>query len=259
MVRGGLAALVLEDGVSRLQLRDRAGRPLRELPTPGAGSVTALAADPGRDEVFFIWQSLFAPAALCRFDARTLSFTVLDSSPGPRAEGFQLRRFKFAAADGSLRTLTLAAPSRLKRDGENPAIVAALPGAGPDALPAFSPFLVSWLQQGGLWAAPEGVADAADLAAAGRWLAQQEYSRPGRIALLARGAADLTPGLFAAIVLARADGTALLRWEPDGRAELPKARPVERGTDIQAFLLWRMGLEKPEPAAAKGPPAAKKK
>jgi prolyl oligopeptidase len=255
LVRDGLAALVLEDGVSRLQLHDRAGRPLRELPAPGAGSVTALAADPGRYEVFFIWQSLFAPTALCRYDARTSSFTVLDSSPGPRAEGLQLRRTRFAAADGSLRTLVLASQSRLKRDGENPAILAPLPGAGPDALPAFSPFLVSWLEQGGLWAAPEGAADAADLAAAGRWLAQQEYSRPGRIAIISRE--TLAPGQFAAVVQEQADGTALLLWEPGGRAVLPKAPQIERDTDIQAFLLWRMGLEKAEPAPKK--PAAPKK
>ena len=73
----------------------------------------------------------------------------------------------------------------------------------------------------------------------------------------AAGAADLAPRLFAAVVLEQADGTALLRWEPAGRAALPKARQVERDTDIQAFLLWRMGLEK---TAAKGAaPAAPKK
>jgi prolyl oligopeptidase len=262
LLRGALATLSQEHGVSRLQLRGRDGRPRREIPTPGAGSVTALAADPESDEVFFVWQSLFAPPVLCRYDAAASSFSVLAASPGPDPELFRLRRFEFAAPDGSLRGLLLASHHRLKRDGANPAILSPLPAASPGALPAYSPFLVSWLEAGGLWAAPEGPLDAAVLAGAGRWLSQQEYSRPDRIALL--GGADREPGIFAAAVQERPDGTALLLWPPGNRAELGKALHLDRAADIQAFLLWRMGLEKEDPApkkkpaAAQAPPAPKK-
>ncbi len=211
--------------------------------------MTALAADPAEGEAFFIWQSLFSPPALYRFNAAASSTTALTASPGPGAARFRLRRFEFAAPDGSLRGLLLPSPGRLKRDGTNPVILASLPGAGPDALPAYSPLLVSWLESGGLWAGVEGPLDAPVRAAAARWLTEQEYSRPDRIALL--GAAE--PGAFAASVQERPDGTALLRWPPAGRAELGPTSPVGRMTDIQAFLFWRMELEPEEPAPKKEP------
>jgi prolyl oligopeptidase len=251
LLRGALATLSQEHGVSRLQLRGRDGRPRREIPTPGAGSVTALAADPGRDEVFFVWQSLFAPPVLCRYDAAASSFSVLAASPGPDPERFRLRRFEFAAPDGSLRELLLASHHRLKRDGANPVILSALPSAGPGALPAYSPFLISWLEAGGLWAAPEGPLDAALLSAAADRLTGQEYSRPDRIALVS--GMDLEPGAFAAAVWQRPDGTALLRWPPKGRAELERTGHLDRAADIQAFLLWRMGREPEAPSPKKGP------
>ncbi|MBI5239465.1 MAG: hypothetical protein HY926_03265 [Elusimicrobia bacterium] len=253
LLRGGLAVLSREAGVSRLQLRGRDGLATREIAAPGPGSVTALAADPARGEVFFVWQSLFAPPVLCRYDAGAASTAVLTPGFTRDQERFRLRRVEFAAPDGSLRGLLLASHPRLKRDGANPAVLSALPAAGPDALPAYSPMLVSWLESGGLWAAVEGPIDAAVLAEAGRWLTAQEYSRPDRIALL--GAAE--PGRFAASVWARPDGTALLRWPPDGRAELGRAPYLDRAADIQAFLLWRMGLE-PEAPPPKEKPAEKK-
>jgi prolyl oligopeptidase len=281
LLRDGLAVLVEENGVSRLQLHDRAGRSLREIPTPGAGGVSALAADPARDEVFFVWQSLFAPPVLCRYAQRSSSFSVLSSGPGPEAQDFRLRRARFSAADGTALTMVLASNSWLKRDGENPVILADLPRAGAAAAPAFSPLLIAWLGAGGLWAAPEPMPrnDAAPLlAAAAHWLAQQEYTRPGRIAVLGLGpeartaaaAAALEPGLFAAAVLEQPsqDWTppasfppALILAGPCDSAPdpgpsrcrgLPLATTIAEGADILSFLMWHMGLEKAEP-----PPAAK--
>jgi prolyl oligopeptidase len=281
LLRDGLAVLVEENGLSRLQLHDRAGRSLREIPTPGPGGISALAADPGHDEVYFVWQSLFAPPVLCRYDERSSSFSVLSSGPAPDPERFRLRRAEFQAADGTAHALLLASNSWLKRDGENPVILADLPRAGPTAGPAFSPLLIAWLDAGGLWAAPSPMPrqDAAPLlAAAAHWLTQAEYSRPGRIAVLGRGpdartaaaAAALEPGLFAAAVLERPDQDwtppasfppALILSGPSGGAEPPLAKAIDEGTDILAFLLRHMGLEKaePPPPPKKLPPKAAKK
>ena len=291
LAREGLASLIAENASSRLQLHDRTGRPVREIPVPGEGSVTALAADPGRDELFFIWESLFSAPGLYRYDARVSSLTRIDSIPGPGPAEFKLRRLELPASDGSRMSMLLTSNPWLKRDGENPTILSGLPCRGLAGRPAFSPLLVSWLRQGGMWAAPilPGIGGcgqpepsgsavrqkaADDLAAAGRWLVENGYTRPSRLAILNRSpeapfaatAAGQAPELFAAAVLDRfpADWPRQTPFPPffmlaGPDAGLPLSRQIEAGTDIQTFLLWKMGLEKPEPARKRPPPVRQEK
>ncbi|MDD5658099.1 MAG: prolyl oligopeptidase family serine peptidase, partial [Elusimicrobia bacterium] len=283
--RAGLLVASLERAEARLRLHDpRSGRALREIPLPGPGSVR-LGVEPGAEDALFRHESFVQPPALFRYDLKTARSAAIDSGAGPEAGNFRVERAEISFADARL-PLFLVSGRWRKRDAEAPTVLAACGGEF-DATPRYEPGLAAWASAGGLWVVPalpggeelgaawrqagrgEGQTRARDaLLAAARWLAAEEHTRPGRLALLAGGAA--APAAVAAALSApELFGTLVLRYprldeEPapyraalSGRRAPPlltfsgpcRASPdpgdarrftaAERAAKADALLLWR--------------------
>lgn len=223
-----LAVHVLERASSRLRLHARSGKPLRELPIPRLGSVKGLGGCPGCRDLSLVYESFFIPPTLYRYRLDASSMTVADRAPPPAdLDDFTSRQVVYKSKDGTPVSMFLVHHKRLKRDGAAPALLTGYGGFAVSMTPSYSPALIAWLERGGLYALPnlrgggeygeawhragmlenkQNVFD--DFTAAARWLIDQEYTNPRRLAisggsnggLLVGSALTQAPELFRAAV-----------------------------------------------------------
>jgi prolyl oligopeptidase len=225
LTKGALVLTVLERGISRMQLYDLKGRPRGEASLPGPGRVAALAGDPRQEELLFIWESLADPPALYRHNTRTAVRARVDAGPWDNDE-YEQKYVEFKSGAGASAGMFLLTSPWLKQDGERPTVIAAAAGGEPSPPPAFSAQAAAWVRQGGVWAAvlprtstPAAPAAITDLMAAGYWLTDHEYTKPGRLAVLGAGAgaglaaqaAAGAPTLFKSLVLIQPEAGLSLR------------------------------------------------
>ena len=197
-----LAVELLERAVSRLQLITLDGRPVTEVPVPPLGSVSSFAGRPGSAHLYFVWQSFFSPPALYDYPIRG-ALKKLDEIRAPAAlEDFQSEQVTYQSKDGTLITMFLVKPKRLRRDKNAPTLLTGYGGFSVNMTPTFSPHLILWLERGGLYALPNlrgggeygeewhqaGMLSRKqnsfdDFLAAADWLTAGEYTRPERLAI----------------------------------------------------------------------------
>ncbi|MET9834744.1 prolyl oligopeptidase family serine peptidase [Streptomyces sp. NPDC006385] len=224
-------------GVARLSLHDDTGHLLAEIGTPGTGcgTVMNLTAPPGEaDQAWFTYTDFLNPPAVYRFslrDRRCRPDTPADhrAAAPPSVAGPVtpvVRQTTCTSEDGTDVPLLLIAPEGCG-PGPHPTLLTAYGGFGATAAPAYSPTILAWVTAGGVYAiagvrgggeqgatwhaAGRGVnkpAAFADYAAATRWLIDQGWTAPGRLAvkgashsgLMAAAAITREPHLYAAAV-----------------------------------------------------------
>lgn len=212
----GVAVESVERGVSRIRIYTPKGRALKEIPLRLAGTVSSFDAQADSPHIPLIFESYLEPPSLLNYDAEAGTLTKLESAEtSADLSDFEQTQVSVPIPGREPLPMTLLHKKRLRRNRDNPVLLDSHEGFDSPAMSIFSPGLLFWLERGGIYAVPElrgrppegqteGAAErdktfTAFLAAA-RWLIEQEYTRPERLAVLG----DTNGGLQADALLLRA-------------------------------------------------------
>lgn len=227
LAQGHVIVTYLERAVSRVVVFDLTGNRVGEVPLPAMGSAN-VAANRSSTEAFLTFTSYGHPPAVYRFDVSDPegSFELWERPEAPvDPDAIEVKQVEYASKDGTPVTMFIAHRKGLEPSGDAPTILYGYGGFGVSELPVFSPTLVSWFEDGGVYALPnlrgggeygdawheagtlgkkQDVFD--DFIAAAQWLIDNGYTRRERLAiaggsnggLLTGAALTQRPDLFAA-------------------------------------------------------------
>jgi prolyl oligopeptidase len=203
LVAGRIGVLALEDVASVVRLYSLSGKLEREVQMPGLGSASGLTGRFDRPELLYSYRSPLQPSTVFTYDARTNRSEPFES---PRLTfdpaKFETRRVFYASKDGTRVPMFLTHRRGLKRNGENPTMLHAYGGFSASVTPFFSPSVIAWVEQGGVYAVAnlrgggeygeawheagkferkQNVFD--DFIAAAQYLVRERYTSSGRLAI----------------------------------------------------------------------------
>ncbi|MEP6690981.1 MAG: prolyl oligopeptidase family serine peptidase [Gemmatimonadaceae bacterium] len=228
MVAGRIGVLSLKDVASVVRLYRLDGTLEREIPLPGLGSASGLVGRFDRPEMFYSFTSALVPPSSYVYDAKTNKSRVFFQ---PKltfdASRDTTERVFYQSKDGTRVPMMITYRKELTRNGQNPAMVYAYGGFDISTRPSFSPAVIAWVEQGGIYAVAnirgggeygetwhragqfekkQNVFD--DFIAAGEYLVREKYTSPEHLAinggsnggLLVGAAMTQRPELYAAAV-----------------------------------------------------------
>jgi prolyl oligopeptidase len=228
LVAGRLGVLSLQDVASVVRLYRLDGTLEREVPLPGLGSASGLVGRFDRPELFYSFTSPLQPSTSYLYDAATNTSRPFDA---PKLtfdpSRFETERVFFRSRDGTRVPMFVTHRRDLPRNGQNPAMLYAYGGFSISSRPGFSPAVIAWIEQGGVYALAnirgggeygerwhqagqfekkQNVFD--DFIAAAEYLVSERYTSPEHLAinggsnggLLVGAAMTQRPDLFAVAV-----------------------------------------------------------
>jgi len=152
---GKIFAHYLVDVKSRIDVYSLEGTREGEVPLPGLGTAASLSGREDGDELFYAFTSQLAPATVFRYDVRAKTQTAFDPSPAHfDAAGYETTQVFCKSKDGTRVPMFLTTKKGLARDGSNPVWLNAYGGFTISITPAYSPWVVAWLERGGVFAVP---------------------------------------------------------------------------------------------------------
>lgn len=230
---GRLVVTRLHAGLEETSLLNLAGKPQGLIRSAELGRASRLRAGPLDRYGFYRWESPLHPPALYKLEIATGKTELLyqpRSSWDPAQ--YELHQLEVPAADGARLPLFVAGKKGLSRDAQGRLLLMALGGFGLPSSPGWSALGAWWLMQGG-WVALATVRGGAesgiefrqgalldqrsqgyqDWFAAARFLAAEQYTAAGRIAMLGTARGDLLAG-------------ATLAWHPELAGAVASTDPV---------------------------------
>ncbi|HEU4631860.1 MAG TPA: prolyl oligopeptidase family serine peptidase, partial [Gemmatimonadaceae bacterium] len=228
LVAGRLGVLSLQDVASVVRLYRLDGTLEREVPLPGLGSASGLVGRFDRPELFYSFTSPLQPSTAFLYDAATNTsrpFNAPKLTFDPSR--FETERVFYQSKDGTRVPMFLTHRRDLPKNGQNPTMLYAYGGFSISSRPSFSPAVIAWIEQGGVYALAnirgggeygerwhqagqferkQNVFD--DFVAAAEWLVRERYTSPEHLAinggsnggLLVGAAMTQRPDLFAVAV-----------------------------------------------------------
>ncbi|MFF5207431.1 prolyl oligopeptidase family protein [Streptosporangium sp. NPDC000396] len=127
------------------------GEALGQVPLPGLGSAGRMFTRPeGGHEVWFTYTDSVTPGSVHRYDARTGRSTLWAAAPGTvEVPELPARQLVYTSADGTpVRMVVLARPGT----GPRPTILYGYGGFGRSLTPAYSSYILPWVEAGGVFA-----------------------------------------------------------------------------------------------------------
>jgi prolyl oligopeptidase len=230
-----------EVGVSRLVRVPLDGSTSATIPLPFEGNVQDIAVDPKLPGVLFTLQSWTRAPRVYSFDPAAGTVTDMRFASAHPAErpGVEVTQVKARSADGTAVPLTIIARAGVKKDGSNPTLLAGYGAYGIVPEPVFRPYVVPWLERGGIQAICHARGGGeygeawhrggqkenkrntiSDFIACAEHLISERYTAPARLSGFGASAGGITiggainrrPELFAA-ALPRVPVADLLRFE----------------------------------------------
>jgi prolyl oligopeptidase len=228
LIGGKMAVLSKQDVVSRLKLYEPNGKLIREVSTPGMGSLSGLGGYWDNPEAFYSFNSFHMPQTIYRYDLATGKQSIWFQAKVPiQTDQYEVKQVWYTSKDGTKVPMFLAHAKGIKLDGSNPTLLTGYGGFNLNQNPGFSTLAATWMAYGGVYALPnlrgggefgeawhhagmlekkQNVFD--DFIAAAEWLIQNKYTRPDRLAirggsnggLLVGAALTQRPDLYAAVV-----------------------------------------------------------
>ena len=222
----------LDRAVSRLAVWAQDGRPVREVPLPGSGTVTGPVADPAGDRFGFTFESFVRPAVAQVASADGGEATTVSTLPLPAGldpDALVVDQERYRSRDGTAVTMFLIHHRDTRPTGAVPTVLTGYGGFNISRTPLYSAGIALWAERGGLVALPnlrgggeygerwhragmlankQNVFD--DFHAAGDALVSGGWTAPARLGcsggsnggLLVGAALTQRPDLFAAVVCA---------------------------------------------------------
>lgn len=191
----------IENVSSRLRIYDLAGRLVQQVTLPEIGSINALTAAPGSNDLLISFSSFLIPATVYRFNLETGECELYHRCEiSFDADRFQVEQIWFESWDHTPIPMFLLHKRGIERDGANPTVIHGYGGFGVSLMPAFMPQVIPFLEHGGIYAVVNargggefgeewhraGVREKRskvfqDFIAAGEWLIAQGYTESSKL------------------------------------------------------------------------------
>lgn len=225
---GHLFAVYLENVHARLREFDDSGKPIRDVPLPGIGAVSAPEGEWSGTDAFYQYQSFNQAPVIFRYDPTTGAarpwfepHIVVDLSR------VGVSQVWYNSKDGTRVPMFVVRRNDVRLDGKRPVLMTAYGGFAASQTPVFSAYSLGWVIAGGVFALPnlrgggefgeawhragmfekkQNVFD--DFYAAAEWLINNHYTDSRHLAirgasnggLLMGAAMTQRPDLFQAVV-----------------------------------------------------------
>ena len=149
-----IAVNYLEDVKATVRLYSLDGKPAGTLELPGIGSLSGMSARADTPELFYRFTSPLYPSTSFRYDPATGKSTAI-SPPVLKAfnpAGYETRQLFATSKDGTKVPLFVTMKKGLVLDGSHPTILYGYGGFDISITPTFSPDVLAWIEQGGVYA-----------------------------------------------------------------------------------------------------------
>ncbi|GAB3539886.1 prolyl oligopeptidase family serine peptidase [Spirosoma fluminis] len=192
-----------KDVASQVQVYDYAGKLENEIQLPAIGSAGGFGGEKDDKFVFYTFTSFTFPPTIYRYDIATRKSSVFRAPEVDfKPTDYETKQVFYTSKDGTKVPMFLTYRKGLKLDGTNPTLLYGYGGFNVSLPPAFSPFRIPFLEQGGVYAQAnlrggseygekwheqgmklkkQNVFD--DFIAAAEYLIAQKYTSPAKLAV----------------------------------------------------------------------------
>lgn len=155
MTKDRVVVQTLVDVQSRLGLWTLEGKSAGEVTLPSAGTVGGVSARQDARDLYYAFTSFLYPGAVFHWDAAAAKSTRWDKSVATfDPSAFETIPVFYPSKDGTKIPMFLSMKKGTQKTGTNPTMVYAYGGFSVSMLPAFSPSVIAWMEQGGIYAQP---------------------------------------------------------------------------------------------------------
>ena len=228
LVGGQLYVNYLDNVVSSVRIFRPSGEHIRDIAFPMLGTVSGVGGEWNGTEAFFAFNSFHVPTTIYREDVATHEARIWSRTNVPvESDRFEISQVRFTSKDNTSIPMFLVHKKDLKLDGNNPTLLSGYGGFNISLTPTFSARAALWIEQGGVFAVAnlrgggefgekwhesgmlaqkQNVFD--DFLCAARWLIDNRYTRPEKLAISGRSNGGLlvgaaltqAPELFQAVI-----------------------------------------------------------
>ena len=143
----------LKDASTRIYRHDLQGNLIREIELPAIGSASGFGGELEDEELFYTFNSFNYPPTIFTYNTETDVSTVFRRTEVPfNPEDFVVEQQFFTSKDGTKVPMFIVYKNGLKKNGKNPVHLYAYGGFNISYTPSFSPALVMFMEQGGVYA-----------------------------------------------------------------------------------------------------------
>ncbi|MCD8185016.1 MAG: prolyl oligopeptidase family serine peptidase [Rikenellaceae bacterium] len=143
----------LKDASTRIYQYDMQGTWIREIELPAIGTASGLSGEPEDTELFYVFSSFNYPPTIFSYRLDNGESEVFRKTEVPfDPTDFEVEQQFFTSKDGTQVPMFIVYKKGMKKDGQNPAHLYAYGGFNINQTPGFSPTLVMFMEQGGVYA-----------------------------------------------------------------------------------------------------------
>jgi len=150
---GRIFTVYLKDVTSRVYEYDLNGKLIREVKLPGLGTTGGIGGNRDDKFVFYTFTSFNFPPTIYKYEIATGKSTVFrkpEISFNPA--DYETKQVFYPGKDGTKIPMFIVFKKGMQLNGNNPTLLYAYGGFNISSLPGFSPTLIPWLEQGGIYA-----------------------------------------------------------------------------------------------------------
>jgi prolyl oligopeptidase len=150
---GYLFARYLKDASTRVYQYDMQGNRIREIELPAIGTASGFEGQEEDTQLFYTFNSFNYPPTVFAYDPAAGTSEVLIRTEVPfNPDDFTVEQVFYPSKDGTRVPMFLVYKKGMKKDGQNPVHLYAYGGFNIAYGPTFSPALVMFMEQGGIYA-----------------------------------------------------------------------------------------------------------
>ncbi len=153
MVGGKLFISYLKDVTTRAYVCDLNGKIENEVQMPGLGTAGGFGGELEDTFVFYTFTSFTFPPTIYRYDIATKKSTVFRNPEVDfKSADFETKQIFYPSKDGTKIPMFIVYKKGIKLDAKNPTLLYGYGGFNISMNPSFSPLLIPFLEQGGVYA-----------------------------------------------------------------------------------------------------------
>ena len=200
---GYLFASYLKDASTKVYQYTYDGKLVREIKLPGIGTAGGFGTERKYDHFFYTYTSFNYPPTIFKYDIKTGQSTLFRKTEvNFKPEDYEVKQVFVTSKDGTKVPMFLTYKKGVVLNGNNPTLMYGYGGFNIPITPSFSPSIVFFLEQGGVYASvcmrggseygedwhKAGMLDKKqnvfdDFIGAGEWLINNKYTNSGKLAI----------------------------------------------------------------------------